>query len=226
MTFQKRKKILAISIKSTFWINLIKEYNIADWENIDNIHKLRELYKKYNHLVKELYEGETKLLKNEKERINDIKTDINRYYERDEFAFMLNKNIKDFFEESKDTLTNAEILGGISKYNPYFSIRDKDYKKKYKNNRETYIFDYLNFNKTINVFIENFQKFNFEEMFEENITEDINKITGKITNIQTFGNIMKLIKIEGTKEEKQKYYFRILEEKYKFTIKLIIKNDK
>jgi len=61
---------------------------------------------------------------------------------------MLNKNIKDFFEESKDTLTNAEILGTISKYIPYFSIRDKDYKKKYKNNRETYIFDYLNFNKT------------------------------------------------------------------------------
>jgi hypothetical protein len=90
---------------------------------------LRELYKKYNHLVKELYEGETKLLKNEKERINVIKTDINRYYERDEFAFMLNKNIKDVFEESKDRLTNDEILGAIAKYNPYFSIMDKDDKK-------------------------------------------------------------------------------------------------
>ena len=219
--FSKNEKILLIYIKSTFWINLINEYNIPDWENIDNIHKLRELYKKYNQLVKELYDEEkTNIPKKEKERINDIKTDINSYYKRDEFAFMLDKNIKDFFEESKNKLTNAEILATISKYNPYFSIRDKNDKEKYKNNRETYIFDYVNFNKITKVFIDNFQNFNFELMFEEKIGEYLNKITGKITNIQTFGNIMKLIKVERIKEEKQKDYFRILENKYK-----LIKND-
>lgn len=86
-------------MKSTFWINLINNYNKPDLETIENIYKLRELYKKYNQLVKELYEQEIKLSNKEKERINDIKNDINRYYERDEFAFMLNRNIKDYFEK-------------------------------------------------------------------------------------------------------------------------------
>ena len=217
--FSKTKNLLAIYMKSTFWINLITNYNNPDLENIVNIHNLRELYKKYNQLIKELYQHDTKLSKKEKERINDIKTDINRYYERDEFAFLLNKNIRDYFEKNKNDLKNSVILGIISRYNPYFSIKDKDDKKKYRNYRETYIFDYVNFNETSPIFIQNFQTFNFEEMFEENITEYINKITGKIINIETFGNIIKLIKIERIKEEKQKDYFRILEETYKLYIK-------
>jgi S-adenosylmethionine hydrolase len=56
-------------------------------------------------------------------------------------------------------------------------------------------------------------------MFEENITEYINKITGKIINIETFGNIIKLIKLERIKEEKRKDHFKILEETYKLYIK-------
>ena len=124
-------------------------------------------------------------------------------------------------KKKKNELTNAEILGAISKYNPYFSIWDKDDKENFKKNRETYIFDYVNFKKITKAFIGNFQKFNFEEMFEDNITEYINKITGFIKDIETFGNIMKLIKVERMKEKKQKDYYRILEAKYKS----IIKND-
>jgi len=66
--FSKKEKILAIYMKSTFWINLIMEYNKPDWENIDNIHKLRELYKKYNQLVQELYIEETNFTKEEKKK--------------------------------------------------------------------------------------------------------------------------------------------------------------
>ena len=55
----------------------------------------------------------------------------------------------------------------MSKYNPYFIINDKTNKEKYKNNRETYIFDYINFSQTKKIFFKRFQKFNFEEMFEE-----------------------------------------------------------
>ena len=58
--FSEREKILAIYLKSTFWINLIKEYNIPDWENISNCHKLRKLYKKYNKLINSLYKESTK----------------------------------------------------------------------------------------------------------------------------------------------------------------------
>jgi len=56
-------------LKSTFWINLIKEYNIADWENINNIFELRKLYKEYNNLVNKLYKVEPKAQKKKKEII-------------------------------------------------------------------------------------------------------------------------------------------------------------
>jgi len=47
-------------LESTFWINLIKEYNIPNWENIRNIFNLRVLYKEYNDLVNIIYEDEPK----------------------------------------------------------------------------------------------------------------------------------------------------------------------
>ena len=219
--FSHKEKILAIYLKSTFWINLIKEYNIPDWENINNIFKLRMLYRKYNNLVNTLYEKEPKTHQKKKEDGNSIQTDINTYFKRDEFAFMLNKLIKEFFEANKNRITNSEILGTIEKYNPYFSVKDKDDKETYKNNREVYIFDNVNFKQVTETFISSFRQLNFEEMFEENITDYINKITSKIEDIQTFGNIIKLINESKIKEEKQKDYFRILEDKYK----LIVKND-
>jgi len=49
---------------------------------------------------------------------------------------MLNKLIKDFFKEKKNTIINVEILRTIEKYNPYFSVRNKEDKEKYKNNRD------------------------------------------------------------------------------------------
>ena len=58
-------------------------------------------------------------------------------------------------------------------------------------------------------------------MFEENILDYINKIIDKIEDIQTFGNIIKLINESKIKKENQKDYFRILKEKYK----LVVKND-
>ena len=61
-------------------------------------------------------------------------------------------------------------------------------------------------------------------MFEEIISDYINKITGKIKDIQTFGNIIKLIEVNRIKEEKQKDYFRILKEKYKNVIENEIKH--
>ena len=213
--FSYKERLLVVYLPSSFWINLIKEYNIPDLENIKNCYNLRELYKKYNYLIKELFK--------EKEY-----TDIKRYYERDEFAFILNKNIKQFLEMYKNKLSDSEILGIILRFNPYYSIKDKDDIYKYKNNRETYFFDYINFNRVTESFIQNFHCCNFETIFIKNIEDYINKITNKITNIQTFGNIIKLIDINRIEEEKRKYYFSKLEEKYKLIIKNeinLIKND-
>jgi hypothetical protein len=227
IAFSRKEKILAIYLKSTFWINLLKEYNIPDWENIRNIFKLRELFKNYNSLVDELYKKENEEpKKKEEDESKKIKEDINRYFERDEFAFMLDKLIKEFFEANKNRITNAEILGTIVNYNPYFSVKDKGDKDKYKNKREVYIFDYVNFKQITDTFIETFRHLNFEEMFEENILDYINKIIDKIEDIQTFGNIIKLINESKIKKENQKDYFRILIDKYKSFVKYDIKSIK
>ena len=63
-------------------------------------------------------------------------------------------------------------------------------------------------------------------MFEEKIRDYINKITEKINNIQSFGNIIKLIEVERIEENSQGDYFRILEDKYNFIIKGSIKSIK
>ena len=87
----------------------------------------------------------------------------------------------------------------------------------------------MNFSKITPAFIEAFHIFNFEKMFEENISEYINKITGKIKDIQTFGNIIKLIDEKRMKEDNQKDYYQILKEKYGSVIKgniKLIKDDK
>ena len=215
--FSEREKTLAIYMRRTFWINLLEQYDIPDWENISNCHKLRELYKKYDNLVNILYEK------------SDIKNDINEFFSRDQFAIILNKLIKEFLEKKQKSLTNAEKLGCVRKFNPYFNIIDERDKNKYINNRETYIFDYVNFSKITPAFIKSFHIFNFEKVFENMIIQYINKITEKIKDIQTFGNIIKLIDEKRMKEENQKDYFLILEKKYcsviKYNIKLI-KDDK
>ena len=51
-------QMLAIYIKCTFWIYLLKQYNIPDQENINNCYKLRELFKIYKNLINDLYKEE------------------------------------------------------------------------------------------------------------------------------------------------------------------------
>ena len=231
--FSEKEKILPIYLKGTFWINLIQKYDISNLDYIDNIYKLRELFKKYNKLINDLFDEnineDSKVKKIKKKKKDEIKFDINNYYERDEFAILLNKNLKDFFKKNKDKITNTEILSLLEKYNPYFSFKNKDDKERYKNKRETYIFDYINFSETTTIFIKYFRNFNFETMFEDNINDYINKITRKIKDIQSFGNVIKLININRLKKEIQKNYIEILKDKYELIaekdIKLIKEKD-
>jgi len=60
------------------------------------------------------------LSNNGRNDIEDIKEDINIYLDKDEFAFMLDKLIKEFFGDSKNKITNAEIIGTIENFNPFF----------------------------------------------------------------------------------------------------------
>jgi hypothetical protein len=66
--YSSENKMLVIYIKSTFWIYLLKQYNIPDWENINNCYKLRELFKKYKNLINELYKGEAKKTESNKKK--------------------------------------------------------------------------------------------------------------------------------------------------------------
>ena len=230
--FSEKEKILAIYLKSTFWMSLIQNYDISNLDYIDNIYKLRELFKKYNKLINDLFDEDinedSKVKKIKKKKKDEIKFDINNCYERDEFAILLNKNLKDFFIKNKDKNTNTEILSLLEKYNPYFSFKNLDDKKTYKNKREIYIFDYINFSETTPIFIKYFRNFNFEIMFENNINDYINILTGKIKDIQTFDNVTKLVNINRLKKDIQKNYIEILKEKYKLIvmdIKLIKEKD-
>ena len=108
------------------WINLLEQYNKPDLENINNFFLLRNLYKKYNHLIDSLDKDRD----DENKKI--CKEDINKYYLIDEFAFILDNNIKNLLEIHNDELANDEKIAIFIKYNPYYNIKEKDDNIRYK----------------------------------------------------------------------------------------------
>ena len=217
--YSSDNKILTIYLQSEFWIYLVKQYNHSNLENISNCYRLREIYIEYYKLIISLYENTT----NESEK--EIQKDIIKYYYRDEFAFVLNNNIKKFLEEQNDNLYDQEKIGIIEKYNPYYSNKDESDIERYKNNRETEIFNNLNFKNPTLAFKETFIKLNFEKMFKENIVEFINKIVSKIVDISTFKTVMELINLDRIKNRKKDFY-SLLKYKYETIIKNQIQNIK
>ena len=207
IAFSKDNNILAIYLESTFWVNMLNHYNKSDLGSIKNCYQLRTLFKEYNNLIKELYKDSKK--KNEL----DIKRDINGYNSKDEFTIILDKNVKVQLEGDK--YNDEQKLDIIERYNPYYNNRDEDDKKRYKNNRKTDIFDYINFTNSTEGFKKSFHSLDFETMFEENIIEFINKLTSKIKDISTFGTIIEIIDTERIKEkDKIEDYYKILKKKY------------
>ena len=166
--------ILAIYLKTGFWKYILKQYSKPDLTYIDNCYRIRDLFKKYKDLINTLYNKTS-----DKNELN-IKDDINRYNDRDEFAFNLNINIKELFEIKKDKYNYEEKLGMIKKYNPYYNSDKKEDVIKYQNLRDTDIFNNINFKNPTEEFKLSFKILNFEEAFREKINEFINKITSKI----------------------------------------------
>ena len=263
----KNKKLL-IYFTSKFWKNLIKQYNIADRENIENCHELRKIFKIYYEAVIKIDTNDNKIEKlhhhhdkksskdkekdndkkdkekdikdkvkgkdkkdkekdkkdkkdkdkkdkgttdNDNEYIKEIKNDISIYYNRDEFAFILNRNIKDFLEKNK--LSNEIILGTIVKFNPYFCSTNDDDEKKYSQKRDVSIFDYINFDEDNALFIDTYKKYKFEKIFKKNLTDYLKKIVSKIKNIENLGTIIKLIDIDSI-PDKSKEFYDLLKNKY------------
>ena len=197
--YSKQNKVLLVYFSSYFWIKLLKDNNIVNTVNIKNCYELRQLLFEYNDLVNELYEKDEK---------SEIKIDVNKYFDRDEYAFILDKNIKKLLDDNieKKELSNSELLTYVAKYNPYYT------EDKYSYKRDTYIFDYISLDDNDQKFIEAFKKLDFETIFKDKTIEFLNKIISKIKNISNFGIILEIIDIKKISEIDE--FFTQIKNKY------------
>ena len=200
------KNVLLVYFNINFWknINILKYCDEPKIENINICYKLREIFIKYNNLI-------TNIFKDDKN--GDIKTDIINYFKIDEFAFLLDKNIRKFFELNKKNMHNEEFLEYLSKFNPYYK------EEQYSCKRELYIFDYINFDKINDPFIKAFRNLEYVNIFKDNLTQFLNKIISKINNISIFGAILELIDIKYIPKLEIDQYYNQLKDKYEQVIK-------
>ena len=191
--FSREKNKLLIYFSSNFWIYILKHYKEPNAKSILNIticYKLRKVLNRYNRLIANLF-YDTKI-----DDENKIKTDIQKYIDMDEYAKIIDNNIKFYFINNKE-ITNEEIIAIIKEYHPYY-IDDK-----YKNDpkRDSNIFDFIDFNHVDRNFIETFKRFNFENIFKENINNFTDKMLSKINNIYVFMTIIELIDVNKISQE-------------------------
>jgi hypothetical protein len=204
ISYYKEKKVLLVYFTSNIWSKLLNKYNIPDDINIKNCYELRKIFFEYNDLINELYR---------KEKNSEIKKDINNYFEKDEFAFLLDKNIKTLLNINKKNkkLLNSENLGLVEAFNPYYK------EDKYIYKRDSSIFDYIDFDDNNEQFIKTFKKLQFEKIFKDNIIEFLKKMISKIKNISNFGTVIELIDIKKISKINDFYY--LLKDKYEYYIK-------
>ena len=115
--FSEKNDLLLIYFTINFWKNLLKHYNDPNALNINIHYRPREKFNEYNDFINKLSKNEKligKKIKNKEEKKDEkkIKDDINKYFDRDEFTFVLDKNIKFYFEINKE-ISNDKILGFI-----------------------------------------------------------------------------------------------------------------
>ena len=201
--------MLLVYFKSDFWKGLLKEFNKANPDCFTVCLNLRETFFDYNKLVKSICD---------KEKDKDIIKDIKNYGEIDEFAYLLNENIKKYFKEKKGKLKNSEILGYVQKYDPCY------FEEGYEHNRESYIledlifeYDYNNTDEELikehQNFIETFKKLEYEDIYKDNMVKFLDTMINKVTNISSFDTIINLIRLDKI-EEKVNDYLEKLKDKF------------
>ena len=177
-----------IYFTNNFWEYVLNYFNEPEQDNILICSKLRELFIDYFNLVK-------KVIPEKDKDFSIIRKDANTYFERDEFAFLLDQIIKKYIDKNNKELQNIEKLNFIVKYNPYY----KD--PKYSNKIDCDLFDSFDLNRIDNEFIDDFKNMNFEIIFKNNITEYIKKLLEKIKDISNFEPIIKLINIKNIEDK-------------------------
>ena len=213
--YSEKIKTLLVYFKSVFWKeNLLKEFGKPLKEYFEICYTLRNIFFKYNTIMQSICD---------KERDKDIIEDITNFYNKDNFAWVLNDILKKFFRIKRGKIKNSEILGYIKEYNPYYQ------EEKFKNKRQTYILDNLDFEYNINKqdeesieihnnFIKTFKLLEYEDIFRENIVKFIDLMVKKIKDISSFDTVIDLISVDKIKE-KVNYYIEKLKNKYEITIR-------
>ena len=210
----KKNNNLLIYFKSDFWKSLLKDFNRADPYCFGICLKLRNHFIEYSKIINTICD---------KEKDKDTIKDINDFNKIDEFAYLLNENIKRFLKEKKGKLKNSEILGYIEGYNPYYK------EPEYKYRREAYILDDLVFEYDIysidedvikdhQKFIDTFKKLEYEEIFKDNMVKFIDTMVNKINDISSFDTVIDLITVEKIKVKIREYLDK-LKNKYELVVK-------
>jgi hypothetical protein len=201
--FCKEKNTFLIYFTNNFWQYILNYYNEPTIDNIKICFDLREIFIRYYDLVLKIFE--------KKDAKFTIKKEVINYFERDEFAFLLDQIIRKYNENPE--VKNIEKLRFITQYNPYYR------ESKYFNKVDCGIFNFLELSQIDNDFIKDFQRMNFEYIFKDNISEYIKKFIEKINNIPNFDTVIQLINIRNLQEKN--IYLDLLNKRYD----IIIRND-
>ena len=195
--FCNDKNTFVIYFTNNFWQYVLNYYNEPKSDNIVICSKLRETFILYHKLV-------FKIFKDKDVKKFTIKRDVSIYFERDEFAIILDLIIKKYNSNPEKEMTNIDKLAFITKYNPYYK------ESKYSNKVDCSIFDSFDLN-VDKEYVE-FRRMNFELIFKDSISDYIKKFMEKIKNISNFNAVIKLINVKNI--EDKNLYLKPLKQKY------------
>ena len=152
MIFSESQKKLLVAFFNVFWENLGKLYENSTQENIVICKSLRENFLMYYKIVKENCNK------------SQIKKEAKEFFEKDIFAFILDKSIKNFINDNKN-IQNLEIVNLVMVYDPYYFNNEKNFSSK----RNPQIFERLNFDNMDEDFIKIYKEYKFEDVFKEKL---------------------------------------------------------
>ena len=199
INFSKSKNIFFVNFTVDFWKYVLNCHKKPKQDNIKICFELRNAFLNYHELVNLIFSNKAK---------STIKKDANKYYEIDEFTFLLNQIINRYIKNNDD-LSDIDKLRFITQYNPYYR------ENKYSNKVDSDIFDQFKLDNVDEYFIEDFRKQNFESVFKDNLHGYITKITSKIKTISNFDDVIKLVNIKNIKKiEDKKIFLDSLKKRY------------
>ena len=134
-----------------------------------------------------------------KDNTFSIKKEANIYFQRDEFAIILDQIIKKYNNDPQNNMTNMDKLGFITKYNPYYI------EPKYSSKVDCEIFESFDLNNCKE--FSQFRSMNFEIIFKNNISDYIKKFMEKVKNISDFNVVLRLINIRNIDNNEDKYFY-------------------